>query len=192
MNSKDEKQNQKEAVVPGELVWAEDDPVVSVTLTTLFYSRVTVREAVKYCASPEFATYAWANLVFAAAEQGEVKARSTNLANIVRMALSKTETSGMLALKKVGAITVTALSASAKPILQGLDEKFENFWGQYPRRNGVRQGKAAAKTVFTKIILSDEDLEQVMEALANYKTICGEFPKDAERFLKNWTDYLVS
>lgn len=49
MNSKDEKQNQKEAVVPGELVWAEDDPVVSVTLTTLFYSRGTVREAVKYC-----------------------------------------------------------------------------------------------------------------------------------------------
>lgn len=70
------------------------------------------------------------------------------------------------------------------------DSDFESLWESYPKRNGVRAGKALALKEWTK--LSKADRSAALEALPSYATRCGDFPKDCERYLKHrvWVDYL--
>ena len=71
-------------------------------------------------------------------------------------------------------------------------EWFEAWWSIYPARNGVKAGKQNAAIVFTKVIHSEEDFQQLLKATERYKTVIGEWAKDGERFLKNeyWRDFI--
>lgn len=69
---------------------------------------------------------------------------------------------------------------------------FEEFWKDYPRRQGnPPQGKANAFEQWRK--LPPEDIPQVMLALKHYTKSCNGYPKDPERFLKKdfWKDHLT-
>lgn len=65
---------------------------------------------------------------------------------------------------------------------------FEAFWSQYPRRNGQRMGKAAASKQWDK--LKPADRVEATRMLPAYSSAVGDFPKDAERYLRShlWRD----
>ena len=67
-------------------------------------------------------------------------------------------------------------------------DKFEDFWGAYPKRNGKKVGKQAAQRKFEKIPVAD--LDRVIANARNYG-INNDYPKDPERFLKDdfWKDW---
>ena len=69
-------------------------------------------------------------------------------------------------------------------------EPFERWFKNYPKRNGRRVGKKNASIQFEKI--PKEEWIDLKTATTNYALECGEFPKDAERFLKKdfWKDYI--
>jgi phage replication O-like protein O len=70
---------------------------------------------------------------------------------------------------------------------------FEEFWENYPKRRGVRQGKKDCKDfIVTKKKIKPEDFEKVLLAEKNYAEAAGDFPKDPIRFLKHeiWKDHL--
>lgn len=80
---------------------------------------------------------------------------------------------------------------------QAVKDRFEVFWGAYPRRNGRRLGKKAAFERF--MALSETDQLQAIQAASQYARSLipkpGEFvpaARDPERFLKQdfWRDYL--
>lgn len=73
------------------------------------------------------------------------------------------------------------------------DDGFDEFWAQYPRRNGKRGWPAKAKERWCK--LSKKDRALAMRAVGNYAAAAkgGWKPKDAERFLlmdywREWID----
>jgi len=68
------------------------------------------------------------------------------------------------------------------------NEKFDIFWGAYPKRNGKKVGKQAAQRKFEKIPVAD--LDRVIANARNYG-INNDYPKDPERFLKDdfWKDW---
>lgn len=63
------------------------------------------------------------------------------------------------------------------------DDGFEEFWTQYPRRNGVRAGKAAARKLWRK--LSPDDRAAARECLPLYAHVKGAYPEDAERYIRH-------
>lgn len=76
-------------------------------------------------------------------------------------------------------------------------ERFELFWGAYPKRNGRRVGKKAAYERF--MVLSEQDKLAAIQAAQHYAdslTPNGSsfvpYARDPERFLKNdyWREYL--
>lgn len=71
------------------------------------------------------------------------------------------------------------------------DDGFDEFWARYPRRNGVRVGKAAAHRAWKRIAAGKRP--DVMRALDVYAKGCGEYPKDAERWLRPgvWDEWLT-
>lgn len=75
-----------------------------------------------------------------------------------------------------------------RPAAVAADDGFEEFWQQYPRRNGVRAGKADAQKAWRK--LGAKQRLDATRALAVYALNCGDLPKDAVRFLRSYTDWL--
>jgi len=75
-------------------------------------------------------------------------------------------------------------SHSAAPALVLLESRlnFDEFWNDYPRRNGKRLGKTAAEAAWTR--LNARDRAAAVKALSNYSAGCGGFPKDPERYLR--------
>lgn len=71
------------------------------------------------------------------------------------------------------------IAVDAPPAVDG----FEEFWKQYPRRKGKRLGKAAARRYWAK--LADVDREAALSGLKLYSEAKGQFPEDAERYLKH-------
>lgn len=69
------------------------------------------------------------------------------------------------------------------PSQPSVDDTFEEFWQAYPRRGGVRAGKAAAQKQWSKLKLDDRLL--AMSGLPLYTAAKGEYPEDAERYLKH-------
>ena len=67
------------------------------------------------------------------------------------------------------------------------DGHFEVLWGKYPKRNGIRQGKANAKNKWRSLWVAskshDDLLHDISLAIGNY-AIDNDYPKDMERFLK--------
>lgn len=71
------------------------------------------------------------------------------------------------------------------------DDGFDEFWSKYPRRNGVRVGKQAAHKAWKRLPKSKRG--DVLRALDAYASSCGEYPKDAERWLRPgvWDEWLT-
>lgn len=72
------------------------------------------------------------------------------------------------------------------------DVAFERFWQTYPKRDGKRLGKAAARKAWGRIRRSDR--EAVMVACGHYRDACDRRvtrAKDAERWLRPgvWEDW---
>jgi len=70
---------------------------------------------------------------------------------------------------------------------------FQMFWNEYPRRNGVRVGKAATLALFKKI--PKADWTEVTKAAIHYSTsnqVREGYVRDPERFLKKdyWRDWV--
>jgi len=71
---------------------------------------------------------------------------------------------------------------------------FDEFWKEYPRRNGVRVGKVATLALFKRI--PKADWAKVIIAAIHYSTskqATEGFVRDPERFLKKdyWRDWIV-
>lgn len=73
----------------------------------------------------------------------------------------------------------TSRAAARAPVA----EAFEAFWSDYPRRNGARVGKKQARAQWDKLTAEDRALAH--ERLGQYAAIAGNFPRDAERYLKH-------
>jgi hypothetical protein len=70
---------------------------------------------------------------------------------------------------------------------------FEEWWEEYPKRNGVRLGKMECKKLFA--FLKEEDLFLLVKATRNYancKQVKDGYAKDPVRFLRNdfWRDFI--
>lgn len=62
-------------------------------------------------------------------------------------------------------------------------EVFEKFWSDYPSRRGSKGSKKNAYAAWRR--LSAAKREQAMTALPAYREVAGEYPRDAERYLKH-------
>lgn len=62
-------------------------------------------------------------------------------------------------------------------------EWFEQFWKMYPKRNGSKVGKAAARKQWDK--LKPADKLDAANGLAMYAAAKGAYPEDAERYLRH-------
>ena len=73
-----------------------------------------------------------------------------------------------------------------------LVEQFESFWNLYPKRKGKKVGKQVALNMFIKLNFQNGEYGDLMRAVRNYSD--EEYPKDAERFLKNeyWRDWVTT
>lgn len=85
-----------------------------------------------------------------------------------------------------------AAEPAPKPTARAVvdDAGFDEFWSSYPRRDGVRIGKAKAKAQWSRIPVSKRPA--VMAALHAYAAFCTKterFPKDAERWLPRWQEW---
>ena len=76
---------------------------------------------------------------------------------------------------------------------------FEEFWSQYPRRQGQRRGKSLARSKWHSLLnggsekRAEKIRSSIMEALTIFKQdrqVIDGFPCDAVRFLKRYTDWL--
>lgn len=85
----------------------------------------------------------------------------------------------------------TAVTKDDEPSSTRVD--FDQAWELYPRRNGKRVGKAAAKAKWAKLGSSDQ--QACLDAIGNYARACDSgqtIAKDMERFLKAdyWRDWI--
>jgi hypothetical protein len=64
-------------------------------------------------------------------------------------------------------------------------KEFETLWDIWPKRNGVKVGKAQALTQYSKIIRSGVSETTILKAANAYAQKCGEMPKDLHRWLKH-------
>jgi hypothetical protein len=76
-----------------------------------------------------------------------------------------------------------------------LNDTFEKFWTEYPRRNGKRVGKQATLKRFQS--LPQDDWPDIIKSAINYansQVAKNNYAKDPERFLKNdyWRDWIDS
>ena len=65
---------------------------------------------------------------------------------------------------------------------------FDEFWNAYPKRNGQRVGKQNAARLWKR--MSVDDRAAACEMLGVYAKAAGDYPKDAERYLRHrlWED----
>lgn len=78
----------------------------------------------------------------------------------------------------------------AKGSRRGYTVEFEAFWAAYPARRGKKDGKYPASQQWAKA-LKLAPAEVLMAAVKAYAVSCGDFPKDAERWLRGrlWEDH---
>jgi hypothetical protein len=64
---------------------------------------------------------------------------------------------------------------------------FAEFWAAYPKRKGRKVGRAQAEKQYAR---SKAPHAVLMAAVRSYAAKCGEYPKDAFRWLRdeNWRD----
>lgn len=81
------------------------------------------------------------------------------------------------------------LSERTALVLVVANPDFEAFWEQYPRREGIKQGKDTARKKWGK--LSHDERLAVMVAMPNYVAGIGGYPKDPPAFLNQriWEDW---
>ena len=70
---------------------------------------------------------------------------------------------------------------------------FEEFWSQYPKRNGKRIGRKDAYSKYKTIVRGSESRRaEVLLATRCYSRDCGDLPKDAHRWLSQdrWREWI--
>lgn len=73
--------------------------------------------------------------------------------------------------------------SAALVVVEATGVTFEAFWSSYPRRNGQRAGKVAAQREWSR--LKPCERNEASAGLPLYAKAKGEFPEDAERYLKH-------
>lgn len=74
-------------------------------------------------------------------------------------------------------------TAPSSDVPQATD--FETFWEQYPKRKGLKKGKAAARDKWKR--MTGADRQAAMTAVSHFAALVeatGEWPKDAVRWLR--------
>lgn len=91
-------------------------------------------------------------------------------------------------------LAVVASEPKATPRAKGsrhaYTAEFEAFWAVYPTRRGKKEGKYPASQQWAKA-LKLVPAEVLMSAVKAYAASCGDFPPDAERWLRGrrWEDH---
>ena len=83
--------------------------------------------------------------------------------------------------------TVVSLARKPKP------ERFEDFWNQYPHRNGAKKGKAKARQKYERLVASGVSEHEIITGAMRYATdrqVVEGYAKDPTTWLNNegWTD----
>lgn len=160
---------------------------------------------------------AWAKVVMAASEASTIVRSRTILPNSLIVDVdyfSDDEQEALYRLSGYGAIKIRKVSPPARPkvkyIASGDSEVaapklrqpmdfdapswFEQFWLQYPARNGQKLRKSDAKNWFLGNILTIEQVKKLEVAVENYKqssAVINGFTKDAINFLPDWESWVV-
>lgn len=174
---------------------SEPTPTVNVTVTALFFDRLALQRAVRRVAvgdqhAAASITRAWCRIVMEAGQGAEIGRTKMRLNCVVKLDADIFNTAGFASLVAEGMIVATSDDIESEVG----DEHFEKFWTGYPKRNGQRVGKADARAEFNRNIKTLAQFNQLMLARDNYARTCGDFPKDASRFIKGnrWMEYLPS
>jgi hypothetical protein len=69
---------------------------------------------------------------------------------------------------------------------------FETFWEAYPRRKGKKIGKGEALAKYKIIVKDESSASKLLTACNHYSTNCGEYAKDAHRWLARdrWKEWI--
>lgn len=83
--------------------------------------------------------------------------------------------------------TIVSLARKPKP------ERFEDFWNQYPHRNGAKKGKAKARQKYERLVASGVSEHEIITGAMRYATdrqVVEGYAKDPTTWLNNegWTD----
>lgn len=74
-------------------------------------------------------------------------------------------------------------STDSKPSPDPPDAGFDEFWKSYPQRRGTKGSKKQALLLWKKLPVHKR--EAAVKALPQYANTMGDFPKDAERYLRH-------
>jgi len=172
----------------------EVQDTVAIEVTPLFYNRETMSKAASFVSgSKETITFAWVRIELERGQSAEIKVKTTIKQNKVVIEKRFAETAGFKAMERAGMINILP-GDDMKPVLT--DEQFEAFWNAMPHREvggrKVRGSKSNAKRMFHKFIRNEEQFNNLLLACKEYTVLANQFPKDAERFLRNnfWAEYI--
>lgn len=176
---------------------------VAVDITPLFYSREAMTTAAGFCLGDKNSiVYAWARIELERGAQARIQANTTMLQNTVLLESRFAATAGFNGMEKAGMIVVVA--AADKKAKKGrtvagdrilTDDHFQTFWKRMPERTTesgkkTRGVKANAKRAFFVHIQTLEDFENLLRACDEYATVANGFPKDAERFVRIYEEFV--
>lgn len=165
------------------------------TLGAAFYDKGLMGKAALLCGgSKETVLFAWCKIMLMRGELAKVHKNADALSHKIQMEKRFVETSGFRAMERAGMIVITDENTKSELTV----DDFEQFWQSYPTRRSTgggaitRGSKQNAKRMFDMYITSRNQYAMMMSALPKYKLACGNFPKDAERFLRQnfYVDYL--
>lgn len=165
---------------------------VTVEVTPLFYSREAMNKAATFCSGDKGTiVFAWSRIELERGQSAEIKTRTTIKQNKVQLEERFVNTAGFRGMEQAGMIKILP-GENAKPVLT--DAQFEEFWNRMPYRTvsgkKTRGIKSNAKRVFHNVIRKQEQFDNLLLACDEYNTVSNGFPKDAERFLRIYQDYI--
>lgn len=140
---------------------------------------------------------AWCKIAKLALQTGKwmpLAPRIENVSRVVEVDESFYKSFGVKILEQ--AAMVRPYEKAATPISTVGEGAFEAWWKLYPARTAggkpVKGSKRNARKLFFNTIPNDGAYLSLMNATRNYITIAGQYPKDAERFLKGgfWTEFI--
>ena len=170
----------------------EQQENVIVEVTPLFYSREALTKAATFCNGDKGTiVFAWSRVELERGQSAEVKTKTTIKQNKVTLDARFVNTAGFHGMERAGMIKILP-GENAKPVMT--DEQFETFWNRMPYRTvsgkKTRGIKSNAKRVFHNVIRKQEQFDNLLAACDEYATVSNGFPKDAERFLRIYQDFI--
>lgn len=165
---------------------------VVVEVTPLFYSREALSKAATFCQGDKgTVVFAWSRVELERGQSAEVKTKTTVKQNKVELEERFVNTAGFRGMEQAGMIKILP-GTNAQPVMT--DAQFEEFWNRMPFRvvsgKKTRGVKSNAKRVFHNVIRKQEQFENLLRACDEYAVVSNGFPKDAERFLRIYQDFI--